>query len=295
MWIDAQGFRDRIDRVLTADGIRGISRAVTPGHSEMPRNASLMNLPRMIVCLEGKVRFACKDGDLVGEVALNPHEGLFIGPGRWVLSRARERYVSLGVVFNAGTTRFYLMQADPARDVHPVAPVATHSVATGLGEDGRALARILAGTPPGVAADRFFRHTFECLLNLVRELLTYPESGSSGGKARFTWEAACDFVLDNLHQPLSRKDVSHHLGVHPNHLSRLFAEFGNETFAEFLQARRLERARLLMADPRLNIAQVAQLSGFGSANYFTRVFRARTGRTPTHGRRPDHNRDASPK
>jgi AraC-like DNA-binding protein len=176
------------------------------------------------------------------------------------------------------------MRARPARDGHPGTPVATHILPAGLGEEGRALARMLARAGPAAAGEQYFHSAFACLFILARELLAGTPAADARSKARFTWQAACDFMLEHLHRPLSRKDVARHLGVHPNHLSRLFADCARETFSEFLQARRLERARLLLADPRLNIAQVAHLSGFGSANYFTRLFRAHTGRTPTRVR-----------
>ena len=147
------------------------------------------------------------------------------------------------------------------------------------------MTRLLAGAPPSAGADRFFLSAGECLLIAARELLALPPPAEAASKARFTWQAAADFMAENLQRPLSRKDVARYLRVHPNHLSRLFAEFSDEPFSVYLQNRRLERARLLLADPRLDIAEVARLCGFSSANYFIRVFRQRTGRTPTHARR----------
>jgi len=291
-------FAARLGGVFAGGGVEAVARAVEAGHTGMPREASLMEQPRLIVCLEGRAGFEVKRGEVVTTVTLAPRDGLFIAPGRWVRARVREPYVSMGVVFYAATTRFYLMRGRPERDGHPGTPVETHIVPAGIGDEGRALARLLAGPVPVLAGERLFHHAFECLLLLSRELLARPAAEAAGGKARFTWQAACAFMLEHLHRPLSRKDVARYLSIHPNHLSRLFAEFGGEPFAEFLLARRLERARLLMADPRLNIAEVARLSGFASANYFSRVFRGRTGRTPTHARRagtPLQSRHALPK
>lgn len=277
-------FTELADRVLAAGGVGVLWRAVAPGHAGMPQDASLMDQARLIVCLEGRVGFGMTRGEGAGEVTLNPRDGLFVAPGRWVRARARTSYVSMGVVFYAESTRFYLMRSGATRGGHPGTPVETHIVPTGLGEDGIALVRMLSGPEPAIAAERYFHHAFECLLIAARELLARPAAAPAGSKARFTWRAACDFMLDHLHRPLSRKDVARHLGVHPNHLSRLFGEFGSESFGGYLLARRLERARMLLADPKLNIAEVARLSGFGSANYFTRVFRAQTGRPPASAR-----------
>ncbi len=280
-WDFAQG----IEGVLAAGGVGAITRALEPGNAGMPRDASLMEHPRVMVCLEGRAVYEMKRGEAVTKVTLEPRDGLFVAPVRWVRARPREPYLLLGVVFYANATRFYLMRGRPARDGGPGVPAENHVVPAALGESGRALCRMLAEAAPVSEPERFVHHAFECLLIAARELLALPpQAADESGKARFTWQAACDFIEHHLHRPLSRKDVARHLRVHPNHLSRLFARFGGETFSEHVQSRRLERARLLLDDPRLNIAEVARLSGFGSGNYFARVFRARTGQTPTRSR-----------
>lgn len=275
-------FSARIDALFAGQGVKSVQRAIEPGHAGMERDASLMEHPRLIVCLEGAVDFQHKEG----VARLVPGDGLFVGPGRWVRARIRQPYVSMGVVFYANATRFYLMRGKPAREWRAGGPAETCVVPAGIGEEARALGRLLAEPPPGLAPEKFLHHAFECLLIAARELLRTPAPvAAGGGKARFTWQAACDYVTENLQRPVSRKDVARHLVVHPNHLSRLFAEFSREPFSRYLQNRRLERARLLLEDPRLNIAEVARLSGFASANYFIRVFRQHTGRTPTRVRR----------
>lgn len=277
----ARDFCARIDGILDGGGIRAVTRAAEPGHAGMPREASLMEQARMIVCLEGAACFQLQRGGAAAEVALQPRDGLFVAPGRWVRAQPRQPYVSMGVVFYPALTRFYLMRGRPARAGDPVENCV---VPAGLAGEEHALARLLAGVPPERAADRFFLNAFECLLIAARGVLSLPPPEEAAGKARFTWQAAGDFIADNLQRPLSRKDVARHLRVHPNHLSRLFTEFSREPFSTYLQNRRLERARLLLEDPRLNIAEVARLCGFSSANYFIRVFHQRTGRTPTRAR-----------
>jgi AraC-like DNA-binding protein len=266
-------FRDRLDRLFAGAGLGAVTRAVEAGHTGMPPDASLMEHPRLIVALEGAV-------------VLRPGDALFVAPGRWVRARPRRAYASMGVVFYATATRFYLMRGKPEREAPSPRPVETWIAPLGLGEDARALARLLAGEAPA-GGERFFHRAAECLLLAARGLLDAPAEGAPGaaGKARFTWQAACDFVAENLSRPLGRKEVARHLGIHPNHLSRLFAEFSGEAFSAYVQNRRVERARLLLADPKLNMAEVARLSGFASGNYFARVFRRRAGRTPTRARR----------
>jgi transcriptional regulator GlxA family with amidase domain len=46
---------------------------------------------------------------------------------------------------------------------------------------------------------------------------------------------------------------------------------------------RLKRARTLLQDPALNIADAAHACGFSDPNYFTRCFRKALGTTPGPG------------
>src|SRR5258708_924234 len=109
-------FLARIDGVLAAGGVRTVHRAAEAGHAGMPQDASLMEQARIIVCLEGTATFLLKRGEGSAEVRLAPGEGLFVAPGRWVQARPRRPYTSMGVVFYAGSTRFYLMRGNPARE-----------------------------------------------------------------------------------------------------------------------------------------------------------------------------------
>jgi len=277
-------FSARIDSVFAGGGVNAVARALVSGHAGIPRDASLMEQPRLIVCLQGRAAYELKSVDGTSKVVLSPRDGLFVAPGRWVRARPEEPYVLMGVVFYLRATRFYLMRGVPVSDGRVFRPAENHGVPVGLNENQRALCRLLEDASAG-HAERYFHHVVECLLIAASGLLAQPVDVNDGGKARYTWQAACDFIQENLHRPLGRKDVARYLNVHPNHLSRLFRQFGRGTFTDYVQSRRLERARLLLEEPQLNVAEVARLSGFGSANYFTRVFRKRTERTPTRARR----------
>lgn len=79
---------------------------------------------------------------------------------------------------------------------------------------------------------------------------------------------------------LSLESVAASLGVSAGHLSRTFSRVVGVPFREYWARKRLERARRLLLDPMLNVAQVAQACGYPSAAYFTRVFRKAMGCTP---------------
>jgi AraC family transcriptional regulator of adaptative response / DNA-3-methyladenine glycosylase II len=64
------------------------------------------------------------------------------------------------------------------------------------------------------------------------------------------------------------------LGISERHLRRIFDSTWGISPLQYLQTQRLLRAKQLLTDARLPIAQVASLSGFGSVRRFNAVFTA---------------------
>lgn len=74
------------------------------------------------------------------------------------------------------------------------------------------------------------------------------------------------------------------LGVTPTHLSRVCRKVTGVPALEILTDRRHFEARRLLKDTSIPISHIARQSGFASAAYFTRAFRARTGQSPSEFR-----------
>jgi AraC family transcriptional regulator len=96
-------------------------------------------------------------------------------------------------------------------------------------------------------------------------------------------------VVDHIDRHLDQKlDLNTLAGVahfSPFHFHRLFHALMGEALGDYLRRRRLEiGATRLRAQQRLSVLQVALGVGFGSAEAFTRAFRARFGCSPTQWR-----------
>ncbi|MEW2386149.1 AraC family transcriptional regulator [Micromonospora sp. NPDC047707] len=94
------------------------------------------------------------------------------------------------------------------------------------------------------------------------------------------------FIEDHLTDSnLTAARVAAGIGISERHLSRAFAATGT-TVPQFVLARRLERARALLASsPQISVGEVAARCGFGSATHFSQAFRARFGMRATDLRR----------
>lgn len=80
-------------------------------------------------------------------------------------------------------------------------------------------------------------------------------------------------------------ELAHQLGVSDRHLRRLFEEKVGVTPVQYLQTRRLLTAKQLLADSLLPMAQVAQISGFGSLRRFNAAIRSHYHLSPGQLRR----------
>lgn len=86
----------------------------------------------------------------------------------------------------------------------------------------------------------------------------------------------------HLDQPLDLSTLAGVAHFSPFHFHRLFAAWIGETLGDYLRRRRVEVAAMrLAAQPRSRVLDLALSVGFGSAEAFTRAFRARFGCSPT--------------
>lgn len=101
------------------------------------------------------------------------------------------------------------------------------------------------------------------------------------------------FIRDNLSRPLKLEDVASYLHVSDRHLSRIFRQYGGETFGECLTRERLRLAESRLKTTVLSVQQIAEETGYQSVHYFTRVFAKHFGVPPAAYRKRSMGRSDS--
>lgn len=86
-------------------------------------------------------------------------------------------------------------------------------------------------------------------------------------------------------QALSLTEAASSLHWSPGHLSKLFKSVTGCTFVSYVTARRVERAKLMLASTQMPVQKISEELEFSQVNYFSRVFRASTGMSPSEYRR----------
>jgi AraC family transcriptional regulator len=138
----------------------------------------------------------------------------------------------------------------------------------------------------GALEDSMFMCYVESLVIAVLARLIGKHGGAcsdksfNAGLVQWRLRRAIDFMEANLGQPITLSDIAIHTGLSRMHFAAQFRLATGSTPHSFLLVRRIERAKRLLCDHRLQIVQVASAVGFNSQAHFTTVFRKVTGHTP---------------
>lgn len=89
-----------------------------------------------------------------------------------------------------------------------------------------------------------------------------------------------DYIEAHLEEPIRISDLAELAHLSEFHFARMFKAATGEAPHTFLQRRRMERARRLLSDTRMPLAELALACGFASQSHFAACFRRNAGLTP---------------
>ena len=97
----------------------------------------------------------------------------------------------------------------------------------------------------------------------------------------FIVSAALDYIRENcMQQHLSLSTVADHVYVSQWHLSKLLNRETGKNFFELLGSMRIEKAKILLKTPGMQIQDIAEQTGYTDVAHFSRNFKKYTGQTP---------------
>ncbi len=92
-------------------------------------------------------------------------------------------------------------------------------------------------------------------------------------------------IQERYTENITLTDLAEKYGISTSHLSGLLKNELKLPFSEYITARRMQRAKELLKDENLSVAQVAEQTGYNDYFYFTKVFKKTTGITPSKYRK----------
>ena len=89
------------------------------------------------------------------------------------------------------------------------------------------------------------------------------------------------YINEHVREHLSLNEVAAVFGISPSYLSQLFSKYNETGFSEYVNTCKVREGKRLLTEENLKVYEVAEILGFESAFYFSKVFKKVEGVAPT--------------
>lgn len=89
------------------------------------------------------------------------------------------------------------------------------------------------------------------------------------------------YIREHVCEKLTLNDVAFNFNISPNYLSQLFSKYNDYGFTEYVSICKIEESKKLIKQGNLKIYEIADMLGFESSFYFSKVFKKYEGISPT--------------
>lgn len=246
-------------------------------HAPVPEMAFQVDFPRLEILLEGQLTDAA-----LGE-SMQALDALYVPAGGWNFPQWQSPVTTLSILFGKQQLGFSVQQWDG----HQLKNMAKQHVARRGPRVGSFLLQTMSEIQMQPQEQQTARLIATSLISHCADLLSSQIQTASRSQALF--DAIREHIDSHFAEPLTRESVAQAFYISPNYLSHLFQKSGVMGFNEYLNHTRLEHARRLLKGYDLKVKEIAHACGFVDSNYFCRLFRKNTDRSPSEYRRQYHS------
>ncbi|RUS47831.1 response regulator [Cohnella sp. AR92] len=150
---------------------------------------------------------------------------------------------------------------------------------------GTAAAAMPAQTIPlteegAISLEQWRRDWTERLVRLA------AKQNSERGRERNVMLEIAKYIEQNYNRELTLQDIASQFYLSREYISRRFKQEFGENLSDFLGRIRIDKAKLLLGNPQLRIADIAEMVGYADEKYFSKVFKKLEGVSPNQYRKP---------
>lgn len=142
------------------------------------------------------------------------------------------------------------------------------------------LPRSLPLDPQGRLSFPLWKAQYEGRLTAASRILTQRHSREN----HIIYDIA-SYLENHYAEDISLQDMAARFFLSREYISRRFKQEFGVNISDFLAGVRIEKAKLLLLNPQLRIAQVAEMVGYQDEKYFSKVFKKQEGQTPNEYRK----------
>lgn len=100
--------------------------------------------------------------------------------------------------------------------------------------------------------------------------------------------AVTDYMMRNIHKSLTVRKICSDLGLSESSLKRLVQKTCGQSPLAYFTDLKIAQAEWLILHSSMNVTQIAEQLGFSSVHYFSRIFKRKTGETPSQFKKASH-------
>ncbi|MFC7680421.1 response regulator [Paenibacillus sp. GCM10028914] len=127
---------------------------------------------------------------------------------------------------------------------------------------------------------RHFHDYFRSLEHLLLMVNDYVRSIRSAHSEHAEIKAAITYMEEHYNRPLNMAMVSNHVSLNYSYFSEAFKAHTGESFVVYLKKIRINKAKEMLRNHTLKLADIGNSVGFENAKQFTRVFKELEGIPP---------------
>ena len=140
---------------------------------------------------------------------------------------------------------------------------------------------------PALGSEQMIRlHLETLLIRFIRKNKHYDQTGTISTTAQHNaeehyFDATCAYIEDNIDKVFTLSHLSQHAMISSSYLERLFSRYAGMSVIQYCNHRKIELAKKIIREDRMNISQIAESLGFSSIHYFSRTFKLIEGMSPS--------------
>lgn len=144
--------------------------------------------------------------------------------------------------------------------------------------DARLAVDRLCNDPDGDASPSRLAFLHLLIANVLSQLSFRPTGDCS---ERGLTYRVFKYIFDHACEDITLDSAARGLGISQSHLSHLFSQRFHINFRRFINAIRIDRAKMLMRDPRMTLTSICYSCGYENIRTFRRAFVRESGMLPS--------------